>query len=230
MKKIFTFFATILTVAVTGCATPPQLPVDLSPKALAPQGVKFGIAMTALPKIDTSFPGANCLLCIAAASVANSSLSKHTATLGYEDLPDLKNKVAEVLRKKGATVVVIPEVVDLKSLGRSGTQAMNFSAYDFSELKKKYNIDKLLLVNITELGFERTYASYFPTSDPKATFVGQSYIVDLSSNGFDWYAPIVIKKSADGKWDEAPQYPGLTNAYYSVIELGKDNILKPLGN
>jgi hypothetical protein len=32
-------------------------------------------------------------------------------------------------------------------------------------------------------------------------------------------------KSAESTWDEAPTFPGLTNAYYQALELAKDAFL-----
>jgi hypothetical protein len=42
------------------------------------------------------------------------------------------------------------------------------------------------------------------------------------------YQRIDIQKSADGAWDEPPQYPGLTNAYFQIVEMIKDRVKEPL--
>ena len=52
-------------------------------------------------------------------------------------------------------------------------------------------------------------------------------MINLSSNAYDFFAPINEMKGAEGKWDEPPDYPALTNAYYSVIESGKAAVQKP---
>src|SRR5437773_8351923 len=89
----------VLAVSLGGCATPPQqAPIPLADTAIAPKSGRVGVAMTPLPKIDTEFPGAWCLLCYAAASAANSSLTNHAKTLAYEDLPKLKDEVANLVR------------------------------------------------------------------------------------------------------------------------------------
>ncbi|UUZ52371.1 hypothetical protein LP419_22885 [Massilia sp. H-1] len=66
--------------------------------------------MTALPKVDTEFPGAYCLLCMVAASATNSTLTAYTRTLPYEELPQLKDQLGAVLSKRGATVTMIDKV------------------------------------------------------------------------------------------------------------------------
>ena len=186
--------------------------------------------MTPLPKVDTSFPGAGCLLCIATASAANSTLTDYARTLPYEDLPKLKNYVADKIHKKGPNVIVIADDLRIDALSDYSGKGPNTAKKDFSSFKQKYNIDKLLVIDIASLGFVRTYSAYIPTSDPKGAFRGTGYIVNLNDNTYEWYMPVDIAKSADSKWDEPPKFPGLTNAYFQALEIGKDSFLKPFGN
>jgi hypothetical protein len=229
LRTLFLVLPIAAGLFLSGCATKPQLPVELG-TASTFQGQRIGVAMTKLPKPEVHLPGAGCLLCIIAATAMNTGLSKHTDTLTAEDLPALKDSVAQALRKKGAQVQVIAEPLDLKTLASSTPTSPNVAPVNFAPLKQKYGIDKVLVIEINAFGFERTYASYIPTGDPKALVRGRSYLVNLGSNAYEWYLPLDVIKSADGKWDEPGQYPGLTNAYYQAIELGKDRILKPLSN
>lgn len=216
-----------IVVFLTGCASAPQQPVSLTHESINSQSGRIGVAMTALPKIDTHLPGADCLLCMAAASIANSSLTTYTKTLSYEDLPKLKIEIANMLRKKGVDVTVIEEDLNVKDLKDFSSKEPNFARKDFSPLSKKYNIDKLLVIDITAIGFIRTYSAYVPTSDPKGQLQGAGYIVNLKNNAYDWYLPVSVVKSADQNWDEPPKFPGLTNAYFQSLEIGKDSFLKP---
>jgi hypothetical protein len=222
------FFVALLVVfsMLAGCASTPQTPVTLAAGSM--KGVKIGVAMAPLPKTDMNILGAGCLLCMAAASVANSTLTDYTRTLPPEGLPTLKSRLAKVLRDQGADVTVIDEPLDLNKLPKSSAKGNNVAEKNFSSIKQKYQVDKLLVVNVYMLGTIRTYSSYIPTSDPKATFKATGYIVDLSSNTYDWYLPVDVTKSADSVWDEPPKFPGLTNAYFQAIELGQDSVLKSL--
>lgn len=220
--------AAVLGIFLTGCAVKPQQPVALNQEALSAKSGKVGVAMSALPKIDTYFPGAGCLLCYAFASASNSSLTKHAETLSHDDLSALKEDVAAVLRKKEVDVVVIKEPIDLKSLPDVRTDVPTNARKDFSSLRTKLAVDKLLVIDMPLVGYVRMYSSYVPTSDPKATVSGSSYLVDLKTNTYSWYVPIEISRSADGKWDEPPKFPGLTNAYFQALEAGRDSVLKPL--
>jgi hypothetical protein len=213
---------------LAGCAAPQQAPIQLSASSLSPPPSKIGIAMTVLPKVDTEFPGAACLLCYATASIANSSLTAQAHTLPYEDLVKMKELIADILNKKGSSTTILQKNIDISALPDFGAKGADIARKDFSSLKTQYGIDKVLVVNLTTIGFVRQYSSYIPNSDPKANIVGTAYIVDLNNNKYDWYQPINIVKSAEGQWDEPPKYPGLTNAYFQVVELTKDNILSPL--
>ena len=211
---------------LAGCTTPPQRSLPLRSEALASKP-KMGVAMSLLPKVDTAFPGAECLLCLAAASMANRSLTAHVQTLSGDDLKQVKDDLAERLRAKGLDVIVIEEPIDLTKLREVSPVQTNFARRDFSPLKEKHRIDKLVVIDISAWGVERTYSAYVPTSEPKAIVRGASYIVDLTSNALDWYMSIWVRKAAGPNWDEPPKFPGLTNAFYQAIEQGKDAVLQP---
>jgi hypothetical protein len=215
-------------VLLAGCATPPQNDMLLRNETLTPASGRIGVAMTPLPSVDTAFPGAGCLLCYAAASATNSGLTSHAHTLPRDDLQPLKAEVAALLRKKGMNVQVVDEDLKLETLSAFASSGPNIAKKDFTPLQRKYQLDKLLVVQIGTLGFTRSYSAYIPTSDPKAVLQGVAYIVDLKSNAYEWYQKFDVQKSAEGKWDEPPKYPGLTNAYFQAIELGKDRVLQPL--
>lgn len=219
---------TVMGIFLSGCAVKPQQPVALGQDALGAKSGRVGVAMSALPKVDTYFPGAGCLLCYAFASASNASLTKYAETLSHDDLSALKEDVAAALRKKEVDVVVIREPIDLKSLPDVRTEVPTTARKDFSSLRAKLAVDKLLVIDVPLVGYVRPYSSYVPTSDPKATVSGSSYLVDLKTNTYSWYQPIDISRSADGKWDEPPKFPGLTNAYFQALEAGRDSVLKPL--
>ena len=220
--------AACVLLILTGCATKPQAPVAMNSTGLSAPGVRIGVAMTPLPKVDTSFPGANCLLCMAAASVANSSLTAYTKALTYEDLPKLKQALSDLIRKRGAEPVLIDEDLSLDGFpDRAVSTDGNFARKDFSAMQKKHRIDKLLLIDLRLIGFERTYASYFPTSDPKAVVRGSAMLVDLKSHALEWYQPVMVMRASDGAWDEPPKFPGLSNAYFQALEVTADEVLTP---
>jgi hypothetical protein len=230
MNKFVTSTLVIVSLLMGGCVTAPQTPVALSKEALFSNSGRIGVAMTVLPKVDTSIQGAGCLLCYGIAVSALSELTTHAQTLSYEDLPKLKEVLAELLRKRGADVIIISDPIDIKTLESSEKAGPNVARLNFTPFQQKYKIDRLLLIDINSLGFLRTYSQYFPTSDPKAYLKGFGYMVNLKTNTYEWYMPVNITKSADMNWDEPPQFPGLSNAYFQVLELGKDTYIQTFKN
>lgn len=224
------FIFAILAIFLGGCATPPQEPIQLNLNKLTSGNARVGVAMTTLPKIDTHLSGAGCLLCLAVASAANSSLTSYARTLSYEDIPKLKNSLAETLRKKGLDAMVVEDEINIDNLSDNSVKGDNIAKKDFSPLKNKYGIDKLLVINITTLGFSRNYSAYIPTGDPQGEFRGVGYIVNLADNTYEWYMPVNVSRSSDGAWDEPPKFPGLTNAYFQALEIGRDGFLKYFKN
>lgn len=216
-----------LALLLAGCAAPKQAPLELKPSALA-GATRVGVAMSALPKIEVALPGASCLLCIAVASAMNSSLSKHATTLSLDEFKQVKAQIASSLQKRGVQVVDLIQPIELNTLPSQPAAAPNSARKNFGALQVTHNIDKLLLVEVQAAGFQRNYSAYIPTSDPKGYIEGKAYLVDLKTHFYEWYQDFFILRSADGKWDEPPNFPGLTNAYFQALESAKDSLLRPL--
>lgn len=221
-------FVVLLSALLSGCVTPPQQAINLAPQTISSANGTIGVVMNTLPKVDTHFPGASCLLCLAAASIANSSLTTYVQTLSEADLASIRNEVVEAIQKKGAKVVNISEKINFDAIADASSTVPNSAKKDFSALKNKYSLDKLIVIDIRTVGVSRNYSAYIPTSDPKGVVFGSGYMVDLKTNTYDWYMPISIAKSSDNVWDEPPNFPGLTNAYFQAIEICKIDILNAL--
>ena len=225
--------ALALSALLAGCAGPVQTPVNLAAdyfSASKARAGKVGVVMSDLPKPDTQFPGAFCLLCMAVANGAHSALSKEVQAFSTAELQPLPADLAALLKKQGLDVVLINEplkVADLPDLGAS--DPVNKARKNYASLKAKHGIDRLLVVHITSLGVWRSYSAYVPTDPPRAVLNGTVSMIDLSSHALEWYLPLAVSRAADGAWDEPPKFPGLSNAYYQVLETGMDMVKKPLG-
>lgn len=229
MNRRTGLMAVLIAILVTGCAAPPQAPVGLAADYFsATRPGRIGLAMYPLPAPDTSFPGADCLLCLAIASTANSSMTTAVKTWSNEDLGNLKGELASVLTQRGLQAVVIEEQINAKAYPDRKQAEPGFARKDFSALKATAGVDRLLVVNLSMLGVSRHYAAYIPTGVPQAVLTGEAFIVDLDSHRLDWYEKFDLARGADGNWDEPPKFPGLTNAYFQVIEEVKDSLKKAL--
>src|SRR6185369_15814132 len=111
MSLFRTALGAITLATLAGCVTPPQGPVSFTKEALDPAAGSLAVAMPGISKPSIDYPGAGCLLCLAAASMTNSALAKHADKLTYEDLSKLRTEIVEMLRKRGVNAMASDHVV-----------------------------------------------------------------------------------------------------------------------
>lgn len=212
-----------MAISLAACQTAPQNPISLTKESLAAKKGRVAVAVRAA-KPDLYLPGAGCLLCLGAATIANSSLNTYAKTLKTDELLQVKTELVELMRKKGIDAVALDGQIDLDKLPdlKLGT---NMATKDYAAVAKGF--DHLVVINVQQVGFVRTYAAYVPTSDAKATVSAFAFMVDMKTNAYEWFDQLSITRSAEGAWDEAPSFPGLTNAYYQVVEQTKDRVKAP---
>jgi hypothetical protein len=215
---------TSLALLVTACATPPQQPVTLDSTVLSDDLNKIGVVIAGDHQPNVYMPGANCLLCIGAAEAMNVSLSRHVDALQIEEFKLVQSDLVAELNEHGVRVVAFEESIVLSELPKYPSETENIAGRDFSSYKKE-GITHLLVIDVEMIGVQRLYASYVPTSDPKAVFKGSAFLVDVRSNEYEWFKHIEHYRSADGEWDESPNYPALTNAYYHVLAEARDDVV-----
>ncbi len=225
--KYLSVVVSICVLFVAGCASVPQqtsvnLNLDLIPKEQ-----KIGLYVSPVSKITTSFPGAGCLLCLGAAAIANSSLTKQVETFQAEELAKTQSTIAQQLKAKGYEVVVINNLIPEKKLAKIKPVAGSTIAKNYSAYKTQYGVDQLLVVHFSTVGVVRQYSAYVPNGAPQATIAAQFYMIDVEHNAYSLYAPINVVKSADGEWDAPPTFPAMTNAFYQSEEEAVDLLRKP---
>ena len=223
MKKILA--PGLIMLCIAGCAVTPQQPVSLNPTVLEQGDVKVGIAMTAVPKISMLYPGAGCVFCLLTAMAANSDLSSHAETLSSEDVLEFDDLIKKQLDNSGVSAKLITQDLDLKKFKSVRSQSANTAKRDFSPLGDEQDITHLIVIDIEHLGFVRQYSAYIPKGDPQASIRGSAYMVNLEDNSYAWYFPFKFYQSAQGEWKEPPTFPGLSNAYYGIVETVKDDLL-----
>lgn len=223
--RILALLAAVMLLSA--CGSTPQAPVNLSSNYFeANKDNKLGVYLNAIPEVDTSLPGASCLLCYAAASAANSSLSSHFQSLQSDDLAVIDEELLELLKAKGVKAQQIDTNINIDKLKKFKTKELNFASKDFRSLKDTLAVDQLLVIDFDMVGAVRSYSSYIPNGPPTAAVSGTVYIVDLASNQYVQFDRFNINLAAQGEWDEPPAFPGLTTSYYQVVEMAKDRIKK----
>jgi uncharacterized protein (DUF3820 family) len=226
-KSLYFAFLLVCALVLTGCASTPTKPIAFDQVSTPITNSQIGVFVSDIPKPNTYFPGASCLICLAAAEIANNKLTTFTKALTNEDLLKIKSELTQLLKAKGASIVNLPENFSVSALPDNNSKDADSPKKDFSSIRSQYKLDKLVVVNFNSIGMQRNYSGYAPTSAPFAKIEGSAYLIDLTTNKYQWFQPLDIQKGAEGEWDEAPQYPGLTNAYFQAVELSKDAVLTP---
>lgn len=221
----------ILFFTLTGCVSVEQttsLPSDYYSNTNVDQVTI--VTTNELPAAGMFYPGANCLLCLGTASAANSKLSSQVKTFDYGSLENISEKVAEALSEQGLNTkpAIAPNSYkNLKKFPGFSSQS-NFARLDFRPLKEELGADRLVWVTVINAGITRSYASYIPISEPVAFVSLNLKMIDLTTNELIVNYPIYASVPADGAWNEAPAFPGLTTAFYQAISDAESKIGKAL--
>ncbi len=226
MKFLSLIFAGIFILS--GCSSLPaqtKVPAD---KTVWQSKQKIGVYVNNVPKITTTFPGAGCLLCLAAASMANTSLTKQVETYKAKQLQQTKESVINILKAKGAEVVVIDSLIKDSVMKKAASPKNPHITKNYSIYKEQKDIDQLLVINFTFVGVSRSYSAYIPTSAPQATVNAEFYMIDTKTNDYTLFDPINIVRGAEGEWDKPPTFPGVTNAFYQAEEAVVDQVTATL--
>jgi hypothetical protein len=218
----------IVLLLLVGCASiPPQEPVVFN-KKLATAENTLAVSISEVPEVKISYPGATCLLCLGVASVANGGLSGEVKKLNADDLQPLGSQLIESLKGSGHTVKVLENTFSLKKLKKYKSVELNEARKDYRPLKEELQASHLLVLDLDYVGVKRDYASYVPTSEPYAIVEGLAYLVNLTTNVYEWYLPIYQRHSPGQEWKQPPSYPTVINAYYQAVETTKEEILSAL--
>lgn len=209
---------------LTGCATP-QPPVPMDQAFWNEKQERIGVAYTPLPAPTVALTGQQGLLDYAVNSGMASGLRAKVETWDTSSLREIPQQAAALLQEKGYTVVKLDEPINVEALKKAPSEKTGFTAMDFQPLKAQNQIDKLVLFSFASAGTTRSYYSVAPTSVPVAQIVVSTYVIDLDDNRMLYYQPKVFSRAADGEWDEAPEFPNLTNAFYQALDSTQQDLL-----
>lgn len=230
MDIVKAFALSLVALLAVGCTSAPIKPVSLDEHFYKEKTQKVGVYLDTLPKTNTYFPGAGCLLCLAAAEIANSSVTDHVQALSVEDIEGIVADVDNALKDKGLEPVLVSSSIDLKKMEKFSApdagpdQVIQYARKDFRSLKHSLGVDKLVLIDINTVGVIRSYSSYIPTTGPMGYIYGEIAIIDLNDNSYKMYESVNIKTAVVGEWDEPSTFPGITTAFYEAINTLKQRV------
>jgi hypothetical protein len=222
--KLFRLFFLLLTAAwLTGCASP-QLPIALEDTLWSERDKIIGVAVVELPKPTVQLTGNQGLLDVAINTGLAAGLRNKVETWELAGMETVPQQLADELSARGYKAKVLPPL-KLSEFKESGAK-LGYAKRDFTPLRQQH-VDKLILITLNVAGTQRSYYSIVPTSDPLTQVGGLTQIIDLTDNRLAFYQPFSAVRAADGEWDEGPDYPNLTNAFYQALDESEQSILAP---
>lgn len=219
-------FALILACLVTGCASAPRQPtITTNAQIFSNPSLRTGFVYVAPKKeATTHIMGASCLLCYAVAASLTGSLDSHLKrAIKQEELHNIKDLVWSIYAEKTNKLKEVTLPTSITQLEKFKSE-LGSPEKDFRPLKEQLEVDVLIVVSIGAHGAYRSFTNYLPTSDPMGYVSGTVYAVDLSNNAYISYLELNEMVQPQGQWDEAPNYPNVTNAYYQAVENAKHKI------
>ena len=102
---------------------------------------------------------------------------------------------------------------------KPATNAEQFAPRDYSSLKSK-GVDRLLIVSVVNIGAARNYYGFIPTSPPRAMFTVKGMLIDLKDNKLLWYSTHQATAAVADPWDQAPDFPNLSEAVVKNVSEG----------
>lgn len=198
----FTFLA--------GCATQPN--IQLTDNFWKNPNQKIAVITTTPPKPQIYQMGNQGLLDYAIVSAMNSNLDNYlsrTDLTWYHQLP--LNFVTQLKQRN------IYAKAYLEPISADQTNYANFAS--------QIDSDKLLIIKLEALGAARDYYAFIPTSAPQAYCVMSGELINTQSNQVLWRYKTTITQPVQGAWDEAPNYPNLSNALTLAINAAQQELL-----
>ncbi len=223
LRTTFVVLSALVLAACAGRRNAAFEPVAWNVQSVRADATRIGVAMRELPDREANYPGARCLACRPLAAASNSALTAHAAKLdGRDELHELRADLVALLRKRGIDAVDVPDALTDEIVAAGGDVAA--LPDQVQALRERHRLGRLMVIEFESLGLQRPYAHYVPVSLPYAVVDGRAYMLDLGTRRVQWMHRMRSMLTTEGDWDEPPDYPGLTNAYYQAIEAVKDRV------
>lgn len=208
-----------------GC-TAVQQPVPMDDALWSEKQEVIGIALVDVPKPAVVLAGQQGLLDYAVNSGLAAALRSKVETWEVSSFSEVPKQVAEEISARGYKTKLLEAPIALAELQETKSK-LGYAKRDFTPLKQEHQIDKLVVIALVNAGTFRTYYGMIPTSKPVAQINTLTQVIDLDDNRLLYYQPNTQNRSAEGDWDEKPEYPNLTNAFYQALDATEQDVIAP---
>lgn len=216
---------------LSACA---QQPVSMSNAFWSDTSDSIAIVIVKPPVASTHQQGSQGLLDVAISSGASSSLNDHLKTLSFAEFDGIGNDLQARLKARGLNVVGVYTEYQLPALQPMPTRTSQaasgpkkvYAQQDYRPLAATLKADRVLLITPTAIGTVRSYYGFIPLGAPQGTFITDDEIVDLKTDELLWFHTSMSNTAIATPWDEAPDFPNLTDAVYQAMNADRADILQ----
>ena len=204
---------------LSGCGTVYK-PIQLDASFWQDRQPVIGVAAEALPETGMVMLGQQGLLDVAINKGNAAPIIDQMKKLDVKRAAAISDNLAKGLSGRGFKVNNL-STIDVKAFPelKPAANAEQYAPRDFSSLKSK-GIDRLLLVSVVNVGTARNYYGFIPTSPPRAMFTVKGMMIDLKDNKLLWYNTHQATMAVADPWDQAPDYPNLSEAVMKNLSEG----------
>jgi hypothetical protein len=215
-----------LMALLSACA---QQPVAMSSDFWNNKSATVAIVVVKAPEASMHQQGAQGLLDVAISNGASGTLNDHLKTLKFDEFDSISADLQKRLTARGMTVVGVYneyELPKLPSMSGEGPNHKKMAQQDFRSLAATLKADRLLLITPAAVGTVRSYYGFIPLGAPQGAFIVNAEIVDLKTDELLWYHTATPFTNITDPWDEAPNFPNLTDAVFQAMNASRVDILQ----
>jgi ABC-type uncharacterized transport system auxiliary subunit len=211
-SRIFLIISSL--IFLSGCATP-EKNIALTENFWKDSKHKITVANTKItntnkPKLHSM--GNQGLLDMAISSAATKTFSNYLEKTDCAWYNDLSKKFVGQLKKRNISSEIHPMYIDPEQ-----KKEAVFTA--------KIDGNKLLLIELQQLGAIRNYYGFIPTGAPKAYCLLKGELINREDKQVLWRHITKIEEPVQGNWDQPPAYPNFTLALQQAVVSAQEEMI-----
>jgi len=160
--------------------------------------------------------------------IATKNFRRYLQTLDMKWYSKLKQQFVVSFRKSGVKVKTFPEDISTKKFNYLNKNLQQYAKYDYSFLKTRIGVSKLLLISVDAAGAIRRYYGFIPLSSPKAYVSLTGRLINLKNNRILWRYTAQSKVPVEGEWDQPPMYENFTAAFNEAVRRAASQLMQNL--
>ena len=219
----------VVAISVTACGghvavIAPSASIWNNPTAV------IGVAVAPLPQAGTYKAGAQGMLDLAINESMSQDPTAHLQKFDAGSFRQTQVRLIEKLTARGLTVKAIQVPIDPKQYPElsGAADGKRVADHDYTALHRSLGIDRLLLVQLAQVGTRRNYYGFIPTSAPSALARVTAQMIDLKTGTLLWSTASQRACAIATPWDEPPGYVNVDRAIVAAMNSAGSDVINDL--